>query len=89
MGPSIAEKHLDKLIEGKLIEMLDDKLVLNPKGLKIFYKAKEKEFRERAYNINLGVSRFRWQNLICIFFVIIFIVIIILSPQINSWFASL
>jgi hypothetical protein len=88
LGPKIAERHLDKLIEGHLIEVLDNKLVLTLKGLKIFYKAKVSEYRERAYNINLGV-RFRWQNLICIIFIALFILTIIFAPQINSWFASL
>jgi len=88
LGVKIAEKHLDKLIEGTLIESLDDTLGLTSKGLKIFYKAKAREFRERAYNINLG-TRFKWQNLICILFLFIFILIIIFAPQINSWFASL
>lgn len=88
LGPEIAEKHLNKLIEGKIIENLDGKLILTLKGLKMFYKAKEREFRERAYNINLGV-RFRWQNLICILFIVLFILIVIFAPQINSWFAGI
>jgi len=76
------------LIEGNLIEIFDNNLVLTLKGLKIFYKAKVREFRERAYNINLG-GRFKWQNLICILFLLMFIIVIIFAPQINSWFASL
>lgn len=88
LGPEIAEKHLNKLLEGKLIENLDGKLVLTPKGLRTFYKAKVKEFRERAYNINVG-GRFKWQNLLCILFLVLFILVIIFAPQINSWFASL
>ena len=88
LGSNIAEKHLDKLIEGNLIEIFDNNLVLTLKGLKIFYKAKVREFRERAYNINLG-GRFKWQNLICILFLLMFIIVIIFAPQINSWFASL
>ncbi len=88
LGPTIAKKHLNKLIEGNLVEFLDENLVLTPGGLKIFYKAKVKEFRERAYNINLG-GRFKWQNLICILFLVVFILVIIFAPQINSWFASL
>ncbi|MFX1568936.1 MAG: cation diffusion facilitator family transporter [Promethearchaeota archaeon] len=88
LGPEIAEKHLNKLFEGKLIESLDRKLVLTPKGLKTFYKAKVREFRERAYNINVG-GRFRWQNLLCILFLVLFILVIIFAPQINSWFANL
>ena len=88
LGPEIAEKHLNKLLEGKLIENLDGKLVLTPTGLKEFYKAKVKEFRERGHNINVG-GRFKWQNLFCILFLILFILVIIFAPQINSWFASL
>ncbi len=88
LGPLIAEKHLDKLLEGKLIENMEGKLVLTPLGLKTFYKAKVKEFRERAYNINVG-GRFKWQNLLCILFLVLFILVIVFAPQINSWFASL
>ncbi len=88
LGPQIAEKHLNKLLEGRLIENLDGKLVLTPIGLKTFYKAKVKEFRERVYNINVG-GRFKWQNLLCILFLVLFILVIIFAPQINSWFTSL
>ncbi|MFX1364464.1 MAG: cation diffusion facilitator family transporter [Promethearchaeota archaeon] len=88
LGQKIAEKHLNKLIEGNLIECFEDLLVLTPKGLKVFYNAKAREFKERAYNINIG-SRFKWQNLICILFLVIFILMIIFAPQINSWIASL
>ena len=88
LGSEIAEKHLDKLLEGRLIEKMDDKLTLTPLGLKNLYKAKVKEFRERAYNINVG-GRFKWQNLLCILFLVLFILVIIFAPQINSWFASL
>ena len=88
LGPEIAEKHLNKLLEGRLLEVLDGKLVLTSNGLKTFYKAKVKEFRERAYNINVG-GRFKWQNLLCVLFLVLFILVIIFAPQINSWFASL
>ncbi|MFW9988291.1 MAG: cation diffusion facilitator family transporter [Candidatus Odinarchaeota archaeon] len=88
LGSKIAEKHLDKLIEGNLIEYLNDILVLTPKGLKFFYRAKVREFRERAYNINLGTG-LKWQHLICILFIFMFILITIFAPQINSWFASI
>ncbi|MFX1308064.1 MAG: cation diffusion facilitator family transporter [Promethearchaeota archaeon] len=88
LGSEIAAKHLNKLLEGKQIEFLDGKLVLTPNGLKTFYKAKVKEFRERAYNINIG-GRFKWQNLLCILFLVLFILVIIFTPEINSWFASL
>lgn len=88
LGPQIAEKHLNKLLEGRLIENLDGKLVLTPIGLKRFYKAKVKEFRERVYNINVG-GRFKWQNLLCLLFLVLFILVIIFAPQINSWFTSL
>jgi hypothetical protein len=88
LGPEIAEKHLKKLLEGKLIEKLDGKLVLTPNGLKTFYKAKVKEFRQRAYSINVG-GRFKWQNLFCVLFLVLFLLVIIFAPQINSWFASL
>jgi len=88
LGPEIAEKHLNTLLEGRLIEALDGKLVLTPKGLKTFYKAKVREFRERAYKINVG-GRFKWHNLLCILFIVLFILVSIFALQINSWFASL
>ena len=88
LGPEIAEKHLNKLLEGGLIETLDGNLVLTPRGLKTFYKAKVKEFRERAYNINVR-GRFKWQHSLCVIFLVLFILAIIFAPQINSWFANL
>ena len=88
LGTRIAEKHLDKLIEGELVELLDNKLILTPRGLKIFYKAKVKEFRERSYNINLR-EHFKTQHLFCILFLFLLILVIIFAPQINSWFASM
>lgn len=88
LGPETAEKHLDKLIEGKYVEILDDELTLTRKGLRAFYRAKMKEFRQRATNIELK-SHIMFKSLSCIIFIVLLSLLIIFAPQINSWLNSL
>lgn len=88
LGPEIAEKHLDKLIEGKSIEILKEDLVITPKGMKILYKSKAKEYNSRA-NLIITGKKFNKHHLYWLIFVIIFILLIIFGNDINSWLTSL
>ena len=81
------KKHLYHLIEGNYIEEKMGTLFLTQKGLKAFYKAKEREFRQRAQNIAQGPS-ITPKVISCIAFVICFILLIIFTPQINQWLNS-
>ncbi|TFG11804.1 MAG: hypothetical protein EU531_11190 [Promethearchaeota archaeon] len=82
-----AKKHLDRLIEGKYMEERKGTLYLTQKGLKAFYKAKEREFRQRAQNIAQGPS-VTPKVISCIAFIILFILLIIFTPQLNQWLSS-
>jgi len=82
-----ANKHLNRLIEGKYIEERMGTLFLTQKGLKAFYKAKEKEFRQRAQNIAQGPS-ITPKVISCVVFIICFILLIVFAPQINQWLSS-
>ncbi|TFF85723.1 MAG: hypothetical protein EU517_01315 [Promethearchaeota archaeon] len=84
---SIAKRHLDRLIKGKFIEARNETLYLTQKGLKAFYKAKEKEFRKRANNIAQGPS-ITPRVVSCVAFTIGFILLIIFAPQLNQWLSS-
>ncbi|MGB5909982.1 MAG: cation transporter [Promethearchaeia archaeon] len=88
LGPDIAEKHIDKLIEGGFIENVDEQLVLTNKGLKTFYRAKVKEFKQRSDNVNVGGPAII-KSASCIIFIVLIILLIIFAPQINSWLISL
>ncbi len=88
LGPDIAEKHIDKLIEGGSIENVDEQLVLTNKGLKAFYRAKVKEFRQRSENVNVGGPSII-KGASCIIFIALLILLIIFAPQINSWLINL
>lgn len=88
LGSEIAEKHLDKLIEGGYIELLDKQLFITQKGLQAFYRAKVKEFKQRSNKIDAGGHQV-YKSLYCIIFIVLLILIIVFAPQINSWFASL
>jgi hypothetical protein len=87
LGPNIAKKHLHQLLEGKYIEQTNKTLFLTQKGLKAFYKTKEKEFRQRAQNIASG-RRITLKTMACFLFLVGFILIIIFAPQINQWLNS-
>ncbi|MFX1322461.1 MAG: cation diffusion facilitator family transporter [Promethearchaeota archaeon] len=87
LGPEIADKYLNKLIEGGYIEVLDEKLILTRKGLYGFYRAKVKEFKQRSTNIELGRHKI-FKSLSCIIFLALLVLLIIFAPQINSWLNS-
>ncbi|MFX1316224.1 MAG: hypothetical protein ACFE9T_10195 [Promethearchaeota archaeon] len=84
LGPETAEKHLDKLIEGGYVDVLDEQLVITKKGLHAFYRAKVKEFRQRSNNIDIGGHKI-FKSLSCIIFIAFLVLLIIFAPQINSW----
>jgi Co/Zn/Cd efflux system component len=84
---NVAKTHLEQLIKGKYIEEREETLYLTQKGLKAFYKAKEKEFRQRAQNIAQGPS-ITLKFVSCIVFIICFILLIVFAPQINLWLSS-
>ena len=85
LGPSIAEKHLNKFIDDKVIEKMDKDLTLTSKGLQIFYKAKSKEYNERARNLYLGKPKIRKGFVFFIAFIVIVILLIFYANQINQW----
>jgi hypothetical protein len=87
LGIKVAKKHLNRLLKGDFIEKRDETLYLTQKGLKVFYKAKEKEFGQRAQNIAQGRS-ITPKIISCILFVLGFILLIIFAPQINMWLSS-
>lgn len=83
----VAKKHLYKLIDGGFIEKRNENLYLTQKGLKAFYKAKEKEFKQRALNLAQGPN-ITLKTISCIIFLIGFILLVIFAPLINEWFNS-
>ena len=88
LDSNVLKKYLDTLIEGKVLHVINDQLFLTNKGLKAFYKAKAREFSDRANNIrvtfNLNINR-----IIAIILFLFFLLLIIFGLQINSWIASL
>jgi len=87
LGADVAKKHLDKLIEGKYIENIENELYLTRKGLKSFYNAKSKEFTERSNNIRI-TPQFKLKHLYVIIALILLILLVIFAPQINIWFTN-
>ncbi|MFX1338046.1 MAG: cation diffusion facilitator family transporter [Promethearchaeota archaeon] len=87
LGTQIAEKHLNKLIKGTYIERLGDQLILTPKGLQTYYKAKAKEYNNRAKKVYVG-PRIHRGYIYCIFFLISFILLIFYANDINRWLMS-
>ena len=85
LGSPIAEKHLKKLIHDKVIEKIDKDLILTLKGLQLFYKAKSKEYHERAQNIYLGRPKIQRGLIYFIAFVVLLILVIVYANQINQW----
>ena len=83
----VLEKHIDKLNEGDFIHIINDELFLSSKGLKAFYKAKVKEFSERAHNIRVSF-KFNFGSLIVIIVFLLFLLLIIFGPQINAWIST-
>lgn len=87
LGAEIAEKHLNKLIKGKFIEKLGKHLILTSKGLQTYYKAKAKEYNDRAKRVYVG-PRLRRGYIYCIVFLIAFILLIVFANDINQWLMS-
>lgn len=87
LGAEIAEKHLNKLMKGKFIEKLGEQLILTPKGLQTYYKAKAKEYNDRAKRVYVG-PRLRRGYIYFITFLIAFILLIVFANEINQWLMS-
>ena len=88
LGRDLAEKHLDALIKGEIIMERDGELYPSKKGMKLFYKVKTKEYLQRMRQLKENRELNRRQVFICVIF-ILFILMLIFAPQINSWFLNL
>ena len=88
LDQDVAEKHLNKLIEGGYIKEFNTDLSLTNKGLKNFYKAKAKEFETRAKDIYEGFN-FRKGPFLCLFVILILVLLTIFANEINTWLASI
>jgi len=88
LSEGVAEKHLNKLIEGGFIEELDTDLLLTNKGLKSFYKAKAKEFDARARDIYEGFN-LRRGPIYCLIILLTLILLTLFANEINNWLANL
>ncbi|TFG08493.1 MAG: hypothetical protein EU539_02075 [Promethearchaeota archaeon] len=87
LGPEIAQKHVNKLIESNVIEPLKKHLTLTAKGMQLYYKAKAREFKDRAQKVYTG----RFIHRGYIYFILIIsslILIIIFANEINRWLLS-
>ena len=87
LGKKVVEKHLVKLIEGKFIEDMDGQLILTPKGLKYFYKAKSREFKYRSKAIYQGKDIRRGQ-IICFIILALLILLTLCANDINNFLNS-
>ncbi|MBN1802741.1 MAG: cation transporter [Candidatus Lokiarchaeota archaeon] len=87
LGELVAEKHLNKLIEGGNIKETNAQLSLTQKGLKYLYKAKAKEFTSRARHIYERAS-IRRSNVFCLLIIVIFVFILIFANDINTLISS-
>ncbi|MBD3196139.1 MAG: cation diffusion facilitator family transporter [Candidatus Lokiarchaeota archaeon] len=83
-----ARKHLNKLINDGYIKYMGKSLVFTQKGLKAFYKAKTREYKERMNNVDVGYH-FKTQHLYCIVFIVLLIFVILFATEINQFFLSL
>ncbi len=88
LGPRVANKHLNKLIKGKYIKIIDNELFLNLKGLRAFYDPKAKEFKQTSNLIREG-HKFDLKLIFYLIIVAAFIVLLIYAPHINSWLVNL
>jgi len=88
LGVNVANKHLDKLIKGKYIEIKEDELFLTSRGLKAFYDAKAKEFKQRSNFIRVG-HKSDLKLILYLIIVAAFITLLIFAPAINTWLVSL
>ncbi|MFW9866771.1 MAG: hypothetical protein ACFFEN_11815 [Candidatus Thorarchaeota archaeon] len=84
----VANKHLDKLINGKYIESVNKELFLTSKGLKAFYDAKAKEFKQRSSLVRISLKS-DLKTILYLLIVVAIIIVLIFAPQITSWFANL
>ncbi|MFX0135477.1 MAG: cation diffusion facilitator family transporter [Candidatus Hodarchaeota archaeon] len=87
LGPRIAEKHIDKLLESKNIEILNNELILTRKGIKIFYKAKAREYNYRANRIPTGWD-LTLRTIYCLTFILIIVLLVIFANDINRWLSN-
>jgi hypothetical protein len=87
LGAEIAEKHINKLIKGNLIETLGESLLITSKGLQTYYKAKAKEYNDRAKRVYVG-ARVPRGLVYFIAFVIAFVLLIFFASDINQWLMS-
>ncbi|MFX1313367.1 MAG: cation transporter [Promethearchaeota archaeon] len=88
LGSVTAEKHIDRLLEGEYIEVLTNQLVLTKKGLRALYRAKMKEFKQRSENIEVP-GHIVVKSISCFIFITLIVLLIIFTPQINTWLANL
>lgn len=79
---------MNKLIKGKYIEIKDNELFLTLKGLRAFYDAKAKEFKQRSNLIRIG-HKFDLKLIFYLIIVATFVVLLIFAPSINSWLINL
>jgi hypothetical protein len=84
LGPEIAEKHINKLIEGGFIDKYYEQIIITKKGLRAFYRAKAKEYRQRSGDIESGTHNIL-RALSCIIFIVIIILLAVFAPQINNF----
>ncbi|MFX0070873.1 MAG: cation diffusion facilitator family transporter [Candidatus Hermodarchaeota archaeon] len=87
LGSSIINKHINKLIENNIIETLKEHLTLTAKGMQLYYKAKAKEFKERAQSVYTGPFIPRG-CIYCILILISLICLIMFANEINEWLLS-
>jgi hypothetical protein len=86
LGAETIHKHIDKLLKGKYIKIVNEELIMTKKGLHAFYQAKAKEFKQRSINIELTGHKI-FKGLSCLIFIVLLILLIIFAPQINSLLA--
>ncbi len=91
LGEKIARKHLNKLIEGKEIKEIDNELILTPKGIDAYHKAKSRQY-SRQNRRNKRDSEERNNNFVGIiwitFTVLIITLLIIYGPKIVEFINS-
>ena len=88
LGTETAEKHLDRLLKGGYIEVLHNQLVLTRKGLRALYRAKMREFKKRSEDIEMAGHKIL-KSISCFIFITLIVLLIMYTPQINTWLANL
>jgi len=92
LGSKTAEKYLTKLIKGGEIEVIEGDLVLTPKGLSAYHKAKSQEssYKRNHYRKDIDSTKTRIIGLFwAIFGIGMLILIIILTPIFIDFMNSL